>query len=142
MKIKYTKWPVENPKTKKRTYIFVPIIEILLVGNHKVGKTIRSYLDTGAMFNVFPEEYALTFLGYSKKSLEKGDPLEILGVGGIKTKGFGHECSIQHPEFSIKDIMIYFVEDQPYPLLGRTGFMDHFKKIIFNEESKVLEITV
>ena len=63
-----------------------------------------------------------------------------MGVGGIQTTGYGHKCNILHPEFELKDIMIYFVKNQSYPLLGRVGFMDQFKKIIFNEDTKILEL--
>ena len=35
--------------------------------------------------------------------------------------------------------LVFFVDNQPFPLLGRIGFMDKFKKIIFDEENKVLE---
>ena len=140
MKVEYTKWPYENPVSKDRTYIFVPIIEVLLVGNHKVGRHIKSYLDTGAAFNIFPAEYAISLLGFTESTLRKGISLPILGVGGMKTVGYGHKCSIQHPDFSLKDVMVYFVKEQSYPLLGRVGFMDQFKKIIFNEDTKILEL--
>jgi len=50
MKVEYTKWVYENPTNKERKYYYVPIVEILLVGNHKVGEHIKSYLDTGKNF--------------------------------------------------------------------------------------------
>lgn len=140
MKIELIKRVYENPVNSERSYLYVPIIDVLLVGNHKVGKSIKSYLDTGSYFNIFPSEYATALLGYSDITLKKGVVLQILGVGGMKTVGYGHRCSIQHPEFELKDVMIYFVKGQPYPLLGRVGFMDQFKKIVFNEDTKILEL--
>jgi hypothetical protein len=140
MKIRYTKWVYENPQTKKRIYYYVPIINLIIIGNHKVGKPISCYLDSGAALNIFPSEYATVFLGYSKKSLKKGTKTPILGVGGTRKTAYGHKCDIQHPEFRLKDIMIYFVEEQPYALLGRIGFMDQFERIVFDEKGKTLEL--
>jgi len=140
MKIKYTKWVYENPKTKNRTYTYVPIISLFLIGNHKVGKSTKCYLDSGSIFNIFPTEYATALLGFSEKSLKKGVSIKILGVGGMETKGYGHKCNVQHPNFELKDVLIFFVNNQPYPLLGRTGFMDQFKKIVFDEENRHLEL--
>lgn len=140
MKLNYSKWLYLDPTTKSRNYVYVPIFEVFLVSNHKVGKPVKSYLDSGAIFNIFPMEYARFILGYSVKSLKKGIKLPIIGVGGSSTIGYGHKCSIQHPKFKLENLLVYFVENQPYPLLGRVGFMDRFKQIIFNESEKFLEL--
>ena len=142
MKEKLTQWVFENPLTKERIYFYVPILEVFLVANHKIGKPVRCYLDTGASVNIFPWEYGTACLGFSDKTMKKGLIMSITGVSGIKTEGYGHVCTIQHPDFCLKDVMIYFVKDQPYPLLGRVGFMDQFKKIVFDEEEKMLELVL
>ena len=77
----------------------------------------------------------------SDKSLRKGVELRILGIGGYTTTAYGFTVEINHPCFKFSDV-IYFLKNQPYPLLGRKGFMDHFEKIIFNEKAKKLELVL
>ncbi len=91
---------------------------------------------------LFPAEYAYTFLGFSKSALKHGKKLPLLGIGGVSKIAYGVTCNIQHPEFSIKDVYIYFLENQPFPLLGRVGFMDRFKYINFNEAEKEMEFSI
>lgn len=118
----------------------MPEITVILIGNHKVGKPIKCLIDTGSTANIFPWEYGTVFIGFSDKFMRKGTRFPIIGVGGKKTEGNGHKCTIQNPDFEIKNVMIYFVKDQPYALLGRVGFMDKFKKIIIDEENKHFEL--
>ena len=118
---------------------YAPWLNVLLVSNHNVGKSTRCYIDTGATVTIFPSEYAYAHLGYSTKSLKRGELINLYGLGGAKAVGYGHMCSIHHPDFQIKNVMIYFVENQPYPLLGRISFMDRFKRIVFEEENKFIE---
>ena len=117
----------------------VPWIDVSLTSNHKMGPSINCYIDTGATVTVFPSDYAFGFLGYSELSLKKGIRINLMGVGGSLALGYGHICTINHPEFCIENSLIFFVDNQPFPLLGRIGFMDKFKKIIFDEENKTLE---
>lgn len=119
---------------------YKPWIDIFLVAQHKIGKPVACYIDTGAAVTIFPSDYAYAFLGFSPKSIKKGILLNFMGVGGAVTEGYGHPCTIQHPNFSIKDVLIFFVDNQPFPLLGRIGFMENFFKIIFYEEEKLLEL--
>ncbi len=140
MKISLTKRVYQSPYGGGIKYFYVPLIDVFLVGNHKVGKSMRSYIDTGATFNIFPYEYAEVYLGFTEKTLEKGTKLPILGVGGYKTFGFGHICNIQHPNFCLKDVMVFFVKGQSFPLLGLIGFVDKFKKVTINNGANSLEI--
>ena len=141
MKQKLTKWVYEDPISKDRIYIHVPLIDLFLIMNHKIGNVIKCYLDTGATVSIFPLEYAVYFLGLSDKTIKNGVVTPVLGVGGVNVSAYGHKCTIQHPSFCIKNVMVYFLKDQPYPLLGISGFIDQFKKIIIDEEEKTLELT-
>jgi len=139
-KIALEKWVYKDPNSEERFYVYQPIVTILLGYNHKFTAPVKCLLDTGATINVFPEELALTFFGITKKTLQKGRVIEIQTVGNRKVFGYGLECTFQHPEFKIEKTLVYFVENQPYPLLGRVGFMDKFKKIVLDEEHKILEL--
>jgi hypothetical protein len=140
VKQKLTKWVYEDPLSKDRFYIHVPLIDLFLVMNHRIGSVVRCYLDTGATVSIFPLEYASSYLGLSDKTIKNGAVMPVVGVGGINVDAYGHKCTFQHPDFCIKDVMVYFLKDQPYPLLGISGFVDHFKKIIIDEEEKTLEL--
>lgn len=119
---------------------YAPWIDVFLASNHNVGKPTRCYIDTGATVTIFPADYAYAYLGYSFNSLKKGQLVELYGLGGAKTVGYGHICTIHHLDFRIDRAVVYFVENQPYPLLGRIGFMDKFKSIVFDEENKCMEL--
>lgn len=119
---------------------YKPWIDVFLISRHKIGKPVACYIDSGASVTIFPMDYAYAFLGFSSKSIKKGVLLNLMGVGGAETESYGHLCTIQHPEFCIKDVLIFFVDNQPFPLLGRIGFMENFAKIIFHEEDKLLEL--
>ena len=117
----------------------VPWIDVFLTSNHIVGPSISCYIDTGATVTIFPSGYAYGFLGYSETSLKNGVRIGLMGIGGSSTVGYGHVCTINHPEFCIENSLIFFVDNQPFPLLGRIGFMDKFKRITFDEENKFME---
>lgn len=141
IKIDLTPNPYKESPESKLKLAYIPIIEVFLVCNHKIGKSVKCYIDTGSIVNIFPQEYATTFLGFSDKTLRaRGKEIEILGVGGIKAKGYGYLCTIHHPNFRFENVYVFFVGDQRYPLLGRVGFMDKFNKITFNESEKTVEL--
>jgi len=142
MKTALTPIPYLDPQTNKEKVCYRPYVRVLLISSkgHRAGKPIESLIDTGADFNVFPWEYAEAFLGFSDKTLRKGTHLDITGVGDAKKEGYGHRCTIHHPDFRIENANIFFVKNQPCPLLGRVGFMDQFRKIIIDEENKTLEL--
>lgn len=130
----------EHPRTKKRIYVYTPRINVILIGNHNVTPPILSYIDTGAVFNIFPMECATNFLGFTQKGIKKVTRWDILGVGGADKVGYGIQLSIYSPDFRIDRTMVYFVENQPYPLLGVYGFIDQFKSFTINNETKKYEL--
>lgn len=140
VKIAYTPKEIVDPATDKRTFLYIPTVDLVLIGpNRQPSVGIRCLLDTGADYNVFPAEYALCYLGLTEKKLERGIKLKLLGIGGVQRTAYGHKIKMVHPEFSIQTV-IYFLENQAMPLLGRRGFMDKFEKIVLNEEMRTLEL--
>ncbi len=61
--VPYTPDLLVNKYTGKEKVVHVPLINALLIANHKVGKMIPCYLDSGAWVNIFPNEYAFVFGG-------------------------------------------------------------------------------
>ena len=120
--------------------IYAPVIPISLTYKHAMGKTIESHIDTGASINLFPSGYARTFFKLKDSNLKKGKEILLGGIGGMTKKAYGFKCSIHHPNFRIKDVYIYFLDNQPYPLLGLKGFIDQFQSIKINGKEKTLEI--
>ncbi|OGC50635.1 hypothetical protein A2716_03030 [candidate division WWE3 bacterium RIFCSPHIGHO2_01_FULL_40_23] len=139
-KIKLTPDYYRSPETGKELIVYAPRIILLVFSNHKTGPATTCYLDTGATFNIFPWDYALKHLGFSESSIRKGVHIKILGVGNAIKEGYGHTCAFHHPDFRIENAMVYFVKDQPYPLLGLIGFVDKFDKVVLNEKDKVIEL--
>lgn len=140
MKLPLAPQAYRDPITSRTTTLFLPIIEVFLTGNHRVGKPLKCYLDTGAFFSVFPSEYALAFLGFSQKSITKGQRINLTGIGNTQKDGYLHVLTFQNPHFRLEDSPVIFLENQPVPLLGRIGFMDRFETIIFHEQEKTLEL--
>ena len=118
----------------------LPIISLLVAFKHQSGPYIPCYLDSGATINLFPKDYAITYLGFSEKTLNSGRESNVLGIGGVRKLAFGHLCTLHHPNFRLENTWIYFMEDQTIPLLGRLGFMNRFDSIVFNEKEKKLEL--
>ncbi|MEK7610998.1 MAG: aspartyl protease family protein [Patescibacteria group bacterium] len=132
-----------NPVTGQEAIYYSPKVAIVIWCNHLSTGPIRCLIDTGATFNVFPAEVALAYLGFSKKSLvKKCRKINFGGIGGIIREAYGHLCTIHTPDFRFNNVYIYFMDNQPYPLLGRVGFMDHFDKIVIDETRKNLELFV
>lgn len=143
MKVKYVPQSYRDSPTGKDKIVWWPVVDVILLCNHRVGKPVRCIFDTGSVNNIFPLEYATVFLGFSEETVKsRGKEIDILGVSGAKSKGYGHLCAIHHPDFKLENVSVYFVENQPCPLLGRIGFMDHFEEIILNEKEKTLELTL
>lgn len=130
-----------DPLTGRENIYFSPKIDVVIFCNHMSTRSIRCLIDTGATFNLFPAEVATAFLGFSEKTLvKKGREMKFYGIGGIEKTAYGHSCTIHTPEFRLENVFIYFMKDQPYPLLGRIGFMDRFSKIIIDEVGKNLQL--
>lgn len=113
-----------------------PIIDLIVQYKHKVSSAITCQLDTGATVNVFPAELATVFLGISDSALLKGRKINLTGIGSITGKAYGYQCTLQHPEFRMDGVWIYFMYEHRAALLGCHGFMNRFDSITINEKEK------
>lgn len=124
-----------NPTTDKNGNIienrFFPVIPVRIIYNHRVGRPIRSLLDSGSDRNLFPAAYA-ELVGIPVK---KGRPLDIIGIGNSLIKAYTWEVKlyVESTSFITK---IDFSYAQQIPLLGRDGFFNHFAEVTFREKEK------
>ena len=119
--------------------IYLPLLEIIAHGKNRRIRKISCLVDTGAGYNIFPSEIGLTYFGMSEKTLAQGKPLHLRGIGNIELDkpAYGHLIKLQHPYFNFKT-WVFFIDKQYPPLLGRSGFMDKFRKLEFDEINKKL----
>lgn len=140
MKIKLKENIFERPHGKAES-VYTPIIPVFLTYNHAPGRSIESHVDTGASISLFPSDYAKKFFNFTDSKIKKGRETHLTGIAGLSRKAYGFKCSIHHPEFRIKDTYVYFLDNQPYPLLGFKGFIDQFESICIRGKEKTLELT-
>ena len=140
MKINYSKRFFRDSDTDETFIYHIPLLDVSVESEKQKGPIIRCYLDTGALVNVFPWEYGISCLGFTNKSIEVGSKINLVGVGGTNQTAYGHVCTLSIGNLELQRVMIYFLKNQPFPLLGRVGFMDLFNKIIFNERDQYLEL--
>ena len=133
----YIKFPRLNPDTRKLIgEVSWPYIPIRLIYNHRVSKSlIRALVDSGSDINLFPAEIAEQL----NIKIRKGKKLNIGGIGGSNLIGYGYEVNILVDTLGFKS-RVYFAYDQTIPILGRKGFFDHFKRVIFKEKEEILEL--
>ncbi|MEX2007219.1 MAG: retropepsin-like aspartic protease [Candidatus Levyibacteriota bacterium] len=125
-----------DSKTKKLASIYRPYLLIKIGNKNKWSANfIKALVDSGADNNVFPASFA-TEVGIDYK---KGEPRDILGVGGIGGRTYAVFCRIQLENKKI-DTMIQFGESIQMPLLGREGFFNYFDYIKFDAKRKFFEI--
>ena len=139
MKIKLKESIYIRPNSKTEI-THMPVIPVFLTYKHAQGKAIECRIDTGADVNLFPLEYAKVFFNFNDSRIKKGREINLGGISGIEKKAYGFKCSIHHPSFKISDVFIYFIENQPYPLLGLKGFIDKFQSITIHGKEKTLEL--
>lgn len=135
--VKYIQRYGLDPITKRQKLLYFPCIDLIITGFDKPPEIINCLIDSGVDYNVFPYDYATQFLGISVKDLEKGPKLYMMGIGGYTSKepAYGYEIRIQHACFNFKT-WVYFLKKHTVPLLGRSGFIDRFKSVTFDEKEK------
>lgn len=115
---------------------FYPIVPIRLCYGHKLFPAlVNCMVDSGSDRNLFPAEWGER-VGIK---IKKGKLVKIQGIGNIEMEAYRHKVKIY-----IGLVNFYVEADfcytQKQPLLGRNGFFNCFKKIIFNEEERVTEL--
>lgn len=121
---------------KKLTAIYLPIVTVRLSASHKMYPyTIRSLVDSGAEFNLFPADIGEK-LGLK---IRNGNKREHIGIGNVGILAYTHQVKIFLEGYSFKT-KVDFSYDHKIPLLGRYGFFQYFKKVVFNEQALRLNL--
>lgn len=126
-----------NPVSGKAITIYLPLIPIRLSFKHKLGKVAVDCLtDSGADINLFPADWGES-VGIN---IKKGGKQIINGIGAIGVESFVHEVKIYLGADISFITKANFSYSQEIPLLGRTGFFNHFKRVSFFENDRILEL--
>lgn len=139
IKVYYQIFPVTDSAGKEIGEIARPVVKILM--NYKHGKIfgpIRTLLDSGSDYNLFPAEIA-EILGIS---LHKGLVRITEGIGGKRITGYKHSGIKMYIEGHSLETSIDFSKEISVPLLGQQGFFDKFKQITFKRPEEEIIITV
>jgi len=133
LKFPYQPYPVEDPTTDKITgEIFRPTIPVRLSYRHQFFKyPFDALVDSGSDRNLFPADIGNVL----KIRIKTKNPKIIEGIGKNKIIAYTHDITILVAGRRIKTF-IDFSDEHPTPILGRIGFFNHFKKVIFDERAK------
>jgi hypothetical protein len=128
--------PKVHPKSGKRTKgIFVPIVPVRISYGHQLfSNPINALLDSGSERNLFPAFFAERL----NIKVKKGQIQPTRGIGTIVVTAYTHNIKIYIQTMSF-ETHIDFSYEIDYPLLGRDGFFNKFKKITFNGKCIELE---
>lgn len=137
MKFDYLPHIIKNHKTNQIIEeIFYPVVPVRLYYKHTLSKyQINCMVDSGSDRNLFPAEWGEN-IGIN---IKKGELIKIGGIGGIDIEAYRHRAKLYIGLINF-DVEIDFCYSQKIPLLGRKGFFNLFKKIIFNEEERLTEL--
>lgn len=107
-----------------------PYIPIRLSSHHcNPTHPIDALVDSGSDRNLFPKQLG-NILGINFK---KKKPTKIFGIGGVEILAYSSDINIWIN--GIKYITeTDFSDQQQTPLLGRLGFFNLFKEVIFDEK--------
>lgn len=128
--------PKSNLKTGKIVKgVFLPIVPVRLNYNHQLfPNPINALLDSGSERNLFPAFFAEKL----NINVKKGKIQPTRGIGTIVVTAYTHNIKIFVQSISF-DTQIDFSYEIDYPLLGRDGFFNKFKKVTFNGKCVELE---
>lgn len=132
----YLPRPIINQKTNLAEDVFTPYIPIRLsVSHNNPTPIIDALVDSGSDRNLFPIELG-KLLGINFKKLK---PKIIFGIGDVHIKAYTANINIwlNNIKYSSE---ADFSPDQQTLLLGRQGFFNLFKTVIFDEKGRFLYI--
>lgn len=129
--VTYYPYPQIDSKTGKASDVFRPTVPIKASYGKKVLGPFQALVDSGSDRNLFPAEIG-EILGISVK---KGSSSPIFGIGKVKIFAYTHKI-ILCVERNSFEVEVDFSYEQKVPLLGRTGFFDQFKRVLFRERKK------
>lgn len=115
--------------------VYIPVVPVRISYGHQLGRVFYALVDSGAERNLFPAELG-EILGVK---IKKGNPQDIIGIGKVQIKGFTHKIKLYvGSEGFNADVDLSY--EQQVPLLGRNGFFNLFKRVVFKENDKILEL--
>ncbi len=117
-------------------FLYRPLINIHIgnpLNKRRSFKPIECLVDSGADFNLFPSTIAAS-IGISK--IENEATISFSGLGNSVFIGYKHTLSLFLPHKF--DVDVYFSTLQRVPILGRIGFFDQFRRVVFDEHRKRL----
>lgn len=134
----YSVFPIVDHDKNVVEIIHKPYIPIKLSYDRTDKSTdasVMCLLDSGADKNLFPVELAKS-LGIS---LKEGSIHTMIGIGGIMIQSYRHQVNISVQDYTFRSD-VFFSPDQQTPLLGREGFFNAFKKVIFDQYELRVEL--
>lgn len=129
--VTYYPYPQINPKTGKVSDLFRPTVPIKVSYKNKTTMFFQALVDSGSDRNFFPAEIG-EILGIP---IKKGIPRPIFGIGKVKIPAHTHKVIINFEKCSF-EAEVDFSSEQKVPLLGRSGFFDQSKRVLFRERKK------
>lgn len=131
----YHRYLGKDPKTNQQIEKFRPTLPIRISKGDKSSFYFQALIDSGSDRNLFPAGIA-EFVGIN---VSKGGKREIEGIGGHVIRSYTHSVLITIWNSISFETEIDFSYDHQFPLLGRHGFFDKFKKISFREKKRTIE---
>ena len=133
----YEARPIWVDKDKKIIdALYAPIVQIRIAAHHKMyPRILECLVDSGSDYNLLPADIA-DLLGIK---LKKGEEVEHIGIGDIAITAYRHRAKlfIQRHSFETD---IDFSRANKFQILGRYAFFRFFKKVIFDEVKKRVEL--
>lgn len=139
----YRLLPAKDPTTGKRVHIYRPFIPIKISLSGKDGPPILGLVDSGSDYNLFPAALGV-LVGLD---IKKGTEKKIGGIGGFQIKAYTWEVQLTLLSELLSSLTTFkttvdFSYEQQFPLLGREGFFDLFRRVEFREKRKLLELQI
>lgn len=119
-----------NSKGEVIGHTMRPYIPIRLSIHHsKPTNFVDALVDSGSDKNLFPKQCG-DFLGINFK---KKKVIQIFGIGGVEINAYTSDINIwiNGTKYTTE---ADFSDQQQTPLLGRLGFFNLFKEVIFDEK--------
>lgn len=100
-----------------------------------IPRAVNCLVDSGSDINLFPAEVGEQ-IGIP---IKKGKLMPVFGIGQKEVIAYRHKVKLYFGTFNfLTDIDFCF--EQRTPLLGRIGFFTNFKRVIFCEPERYLEL--
>ena len=132
----YLPRPILNYKTNLKEEIFTPYIPIRISVSHgNPTPLIDALVDSGSDGNLFPLKLG-ELLGINFKKIS---PKIIYGIGNSKIQAYPAKVNIWINNVKYETEADFNLEQQTL-LLGRQGFFDLFKAVIFDERARFLYV--